>query len=185
MPDDTDLPAAGRALLDERLAHLIGEAARGFTFALQVRLELQGVPVGHWKFLRILWDSDGLTQRELSARTGLTPATTSAAIKGMEALGYVVLVQLPTNKKNVYVYLTPSGRGLKTELVPLAEEINRMCVAGLTESDIATTKKALVQILENLNRDNDSASGLGMRTPSTREIGQRLRGNAVGQAGKA
>ena len=38
--------------------------------ALQARLAAHGVSFGHWTFLRILWERDGLTQRELSAEAG-------------------------------------------------------------------------------------------------------------------
>jgi hypothetical protein len=39
----------------------------------------------HWTFLRILWQSDGLTQRELSMRAGVTEPTTFTASKGWRA----------------------------------------------------------------------------------------------------
>ena len=46
--------------------------------------------------------------------------TTAAALKAMEELGYVERRQLPENRKNVYVHLTPKGRALRAKLEPLA-----------------------------------------------------------------
>ena len=40
--------------------------------ALQVRLAQHNVPLGHWTFLRILWEHDGLTQSELSKKIDLS-----------------------------------------------------------------------------------------------------------------
>ena len=54
------------AVPNDRLAHLVRDTARAYTRALQARLAQHQVPFGHWAFLRILWHSDGLTQRELS-----------------------------------------------------------------------------------------------------------------------
>ncbi|MFX8633184.1 hypothetical protein ABTM26_19550, partial [Acinetobacter baumannii] len=51
---------------DDRLAHLVKDATRALVRALQARLARHGVSFGHWSFLRILWERDGLTQRELS-----------------------------------------------------------------------------------------------------------------------
>ena len=42
---------------------------------------------GHWTFLRILWEHDGLTQRALSEEAGVMEPTTFTALKAMERLG--------------------------------------------------------------------------------------------------
>lgn len=141
------------AVPHDRLAHLVRDASRAFHKALQVRLQRHGVPFGHWTFLRILWEADGLTQKELSARAGVMEPTTFTAMKAMEALGYIERRQLPTNKKNMYVHLTKQGRALKKKLVPLAEETNHVSIEGLPAADIAVTRKVLLAMIENLARD--------------------------------
>ena len=138
---------------NDRLAHLVRDAGRAYTRALQLRLAKHGVPFGHWTFLRILWETDGLTQRELSDRAGVMEPTTFAAMKTMEALGYIERRQLPDNRKNMYVYLTSAGRALKKKLVPLAEETNQVSIQGLSPSDIQTTRRVLFAILSNLAQD--------------------------------
>lgn len=141
------------AVPHDRMAHLIRDTERAFRRALQMRLASYKVPFGHWSFLRILWESDGLTQKELSARAGVMEPTTFAAMKAMESLGYVTRRQLPTNKKNVYVHLTPKGRALKRRLVPLAEETNQISVARLDPADLATARRVLLSMIENLAQD--------------------------------
>lgn len=141
------------AIPKDRLAHLIKDATRGLVRALTVRLAEEGVSFGHWTFLRILWEHDGLTQRELSEQAGVMEPTTFSAIKAMEALGYVTRRQVPENRKNVYVYLTPQGRALKGKLVPLAEEVNRIATRGVRPEDVAATRRALATMLENLAAD--------------------------------
>ena len=141
------------ALPEDRLAHLIRDTERAFRRALQLRLAAHGVPFGHWAFLRILWESDGLTQKELSERAGVMEPTTFAAMKAMEGLGYVSRRQLPTNKKNVYIHLTDAGRQLKQRLVPLAEDTNLIGTAGLSPQDLATTRKVLLAVIANLAQD--------------------------------
>ena len=58
------------AVPNDRLAHLVKHAARSFARALQMRLAVHSVSYGHWSFLRILWESEGLTQRQLSGQAG-------------------------------------------------------------------------------------------------------------------
>jgi MarR family transcriptional regulator, organic hydroperoxide resistance regulator len=141
------------AVPDDRLAHLVKDASRAFMRALQMRLVEHDVSPGHWNFLRVLWERDGLTQRELSEEAGVMEPTTFSALKGMERAGYIERRQLPHNRKNVHVFLTPRGRALKAKLVPLAEEVNRVAVAGLPAAEIGLLRRVLLALIENLARD--------------------------------
>ena len=136
----------------ERVAHLTKEAWRAFVRALQQRLAAHGVPFGHWTFLRVLWERDRITQRELSKAAGVAEPSTAAAIRAMEELGYVVRRQTPENRKNVYVHLTAKGRALKRKLEPLAEEVNAIAVRGAPASEVAATRRTLLLIIDNLGR---------------------------------
>jgi DNA-binding MarR family transcriptional regulator len=158
------------AVPNDRVAHLVKDAMRGLMRALQMRLSEHSVSFGHWSFLRILWENDGLTQRELSERAGLQEPTTYAALKAMEKLGYVTRRQLPDSRKKVYIFLTPKGRSLKAKLVPLAEEVNKVALASVRAEDIATTRRTLLVMIENLARDETEQMRLEHRIPSTREL---------------
>jgi DNA-binding MarR family transcriptional regulator len=169
------------AVPNDRLAHLVKDATRALVRALQMRLAEHTVSFGHWTFLRILWETDGLTQRELSVQAGVMEPTTFSAVKAMEALGFVERQQMPDNKKNVHVFLTEQGRALKDKLVPLAEEVNEISVAGLSERDIKTARKVLLAVIENLADDESGSTNPMRRVPSTRELGRLIaeRGETV------
>jgi len=146
------------AVPNDRLAHLVKDASRAFVRALKERLDLHGVPFGHWTFLRILWEADGLTQRELSTEAGVMEPTTHVALNAMEALGYIRRRRRSTNRRNVHVYLTAKGRALKSTLVPLAEDVNRIGVDGIDTDDVATARRVLVAIIDNLARSEAVAT---------------------------
>src|SRR5476651_2775074 len=141
------------AVPNDRLAHLIKDATRALLRALQMRLTEYSVSLGQWTFLRILWESDGITQRELSQLAGVMEPTTFAAVTAMEKLGYVTRKKMSNNKKMVYVFLTPKGRLLKSKLVPLAEEVNRIAVENVNPKDITMMRRVLLTMIENLARD--------------------------------
>ena len=162
------------AVPEDRLAHLVKDATRALVRALQMRLAEHGVSFGHWTFLRILWEHDGLTQRALSTEAGVMEPTTFAALKAMEQLGYVKRRQAPDNRKNVYVHLTPKGRALKDRLVPLAEDVNRVAVAGLGDAEVARVRQALLAVIENLASDEEESQNPARRMPSTREMAKRV-----------
>ncbi len=141
--------------------------------ALQIRLIDHSVSFGHWTFLRILWEHDGLTQRELSESAGMTAPTTFAAINAMESLGYVSRRQRSGNRKNVYVYLTATGRALKDKLLPLAEEVNAIAINELELDEVLVARKVLLKITANLNAyEKDLLESENRRVPSTRQLGR-------------
>lgn len=166
------------AVPEDRLAHLVKDATRSLVRALQMRLVEHGVSFGHWTFLRILWEHDGITQRELSGKAGVMEPTTFAALKAMEQMGYVTRRRMPENRKNMYVFLTMKGRALKEKLVPLAEDVNRVAVAGISNADIARSREILIAIIENLARDEAGNGDAARRVPSTRELARLVAGGA-------
>jgi len=139
------------ASADERVAHLVKNTYRGLSKALQNRLEKHDVMYGHWTFLRILWQTDGITQRQLSEQAGVKEPTTFSALQSMEKLGYVTRKKMPDNRKQVRVFLTPKGAALRSVLVPAAEEVNTIALAGIPAEDIVVFRRTLLAIIENLN----------------------------------
>jgi DNA-binding MarR family transcriptional regulator len=172
------------AVPNDRLAHLVKHAARSFARALQMRLAVHSVSYGHWSFLRILWESEGLTQRQLSGQAGVMEPTTFSALNAMERLGYVVRKPSPTSRKEVHVYLTRKGRALKNKLVPLAEEVNEVALQDVESADIAATRRTLLAFIENLAADEMASLTARRRIPSTRELSRLLNG-AGSQARKS
>lgn len=155
------------AVPNDRLAHLVKDATRALVRALQMRLAEHAVSFGHWTFLRILWEGDGVTQRELSEQAGVMEPTTFSALKTMERLGYIRRRKRGGDRKKVYILLTPKGRRLRDRLVPLAEDVNSIAVRAVRLDDIAIARAVLLAIIENLARDEQVAD---MRMPSTREL---------------
>lgn len=163
------------AVPNDRLAHLIKDATRALLRALQMRLNEYSVSLGQWTFLRILWETDGITQRELSVLAGVMEPTTFSAVKAMEKLGYVTRRKMLNNKKMVYVFLTPKGRLLKQKLVPLAEEVNRISIENVNPKSINTMRRVLLAMIENLARD-EARPDQRWRIPSTHELARRVHG---------
>jgi hypothetical protein len=53
----------------------------------------------------------------------------------------------------MHVFLTRAGRALEKKLVPLAEEVNHVSVAGSTEAQLQAMRQFLLLMLENLAAD--------------------------------
>ena len=140
-------------LHEERMAHLIKSAFRCTSGSLQRRLKQHEVLYGHWTFLRILWQTDGVTQRQLSEQAGVMEPSTVTALQAMEKLGYLTRRKIDGNKKQIRVFLTPRGKALRSVIVPCAHDVNEILMAGISPADLAVTRRTLLAVIENLNRD--------------------------------
>jgi len=138
------------AVPDDRMAHLIRDAARSLERGLQARLADHNIPFGHWTFLRILWEKDGLTQRELSQEAGVTEATTTMVVRQMETNGHLVRRHMGDNRRKQHVFLTPAGKTLKKQLVPLAVEVNQIAMRDLSKTQVIKLREYLLGMIENL-----------------------------------
>ena len=137
------------------IGYLTRIAFRAFSRALEVRTSPHGVSSGQWRFLRVLWREDGLTQRELSRRVGMREPTTVIALKSLERSGFVTRQKSVDDRRKAYVFLTPEARALEAVLLPAVAEVNAIALAGLTDAEIAVLRKALSQVGRNLAADAD------------------------------
>lgn len=140
------------ALSDERIAHLVKGAFRETSRALQERLAGHGVQYGHWTLLRVLWKTDGLTQRQLAEQAAVAEPSAFSALRQMEKLGLVTRQKVAGNQRQVRVFLTSRGASLRAVSVGAAEEVNRVALEGLAPEDVAAARRALIAIVENLQQ---------------------------------
>lgn len=134
----------------DSIGFLVRDTHRAFSKVLGTAIAESGVTAGMWFFLRALWEEDGLTQRELSRRTGMTEPTTVSAINTMERRGFVTRRIDPGDRRRRLICLTASGRQLKRALLPLAYGVNMAAIATLTADEVATLRVLLSRLKANL-----------------------------------
>lgn len=155
-------------LQDERIAHLVRLCARGFSRSLSRRLSGYDISFGQWVFLRILWQEEGLAQRQLSERANLTEPTVHTALTKMEQKGLIHRRHKKGDRRTQYVYLSERGRELRLVLEPLAVDVNDIALAGLDKTQQEILHRILIHSLSNLEADEAEAEARGQRIPPTR-----------------
>lgn len=135
------------------IGYLTRIAFRSFSRALEKRTLPHGVTAGQWRFLRVLWREDGLTQRELSRRVGMREPTTVTALKSLERSGFVVRQQSAEDRRKTHVYLTPAAKTLQATLAPCVAEVNEIALRGLTQDEVLTLRRLLQHVGRNLGPD--------------------------------
>ena len=146
--------ASGIADLPPRLSsgYLVRDAHRAFQRLLERRIARYGVSRGHWYFLRVLWITDGLSQRELSARVGMMEPTTVIALRSMERCGFIRRVRSEADRRKVEVWLTPKAKRLRGELLAVARGITETGEADIAARDLGTFRRVIARMTANLDR---------------------------------
>lgn len=101
--------------------------------------------------LGFLWQEDGLSQSELSARIQIDRTTMGGLVDRLEQSGLVERRSHPEDRRAYQIFLTPEGKRMEAELCPLAEQVHARFTTRLTAEELAT----LTRILEKLRRPED------------------------------
>jgi DNA-binding MarR family transcriptional regulator len=139
---------------EDSAGYLIRDTHLLFAKALRTRLQSHQITPGQWYFLRALWLEEGLSQRELSRRVGTTEPTTVSALRLLARNGLIRRVRNPKDRRTINIFLTDKARALKTELMPLAFEVNETATAGLSPAEFAQLRTLLERIRENLGDED-------------------------------
>ena len=126
---------------------------RAFSKALENLTEPHGVSAGQWRILRVLWEEDGITQREISERVGITEATAVKGVAGLEASGLITREVDEFDRRKMVTWLTIKSKNLRKKLIPLVVDVNERALKGISRKDIDTVRRVLVQTYLNLTAD--------------------------------
>ena len=146
----TDAEYQATFLTDHSIAYLAREITRIYTRNLQDAIAEHGILIGHYHFLRVLWEQDGITQRELANAVGMKESTTFTALAGMEKQGLLTRTRDSIDRRKMTIKLTDKGRGLKSKLIPIAKTVNDRPLTAFTPEQLSNLKTGLESLRNNL-----------------------------------
>jgi DNA-binding MarR family transcriptional regulator len=118
-------------------------------FSLLAKL---GLYPGQPPILAMLWQQDGRTQKELAENRRLAPATVTVMLQRMEKAGLIERRPDPADHRVTRVYLTESGRTIRSEVEAVRQSIDGSCFAGFTVEERVLLRRFLLQMIDNLER---------------------------------
>jgi DNA-binding MarR family transcriptional regulator len=150
----TDSERQSTFLTEHSIAYLAREITRIYTRNLQDAIAEHGILIGQYHFLRVLWEKDEITQRELANAVGMKESTTFTALAGMEKQGLLTRKRDSDDRRKMTVKLTDKGRRLESKLIPIAKAVNDRPLAGLDSEQLSDLKAKLETLRNNLVGDD-------------------------------
>ncbi|MGY9000677.1 MAG: MarR family winged helix-turn-helix transcriptional regulator [Rhodospirillales bacterium] len=146
----TKIKNSGKLPPSESVGFLIRDTMMHIQIVLRAKLQRDGLSTAQYYLLRVLWEEEGLSQRELSDRVCTTEPTTQSALLRMEKKGLVRRVKNKIDRRANHIYLTAKGRNLEIELIPVAIDINNMASKGISKSDLKLFNEVIKKIRTNV-----------------------------------
>lgn len=127
--------------------HLL-RLATDLSNALDLCLSRHGLLQGRWWVLILLMREDNLTSTpsSLAEKAGVTRATMTGLIDGLERDGLVERLMDTRDRRSVSIMLTAAGQAKLDQVMPDYYSRLRICMAGLDESDREHLHQILAQI---------------------------------------
>ena len=130
---------------DRSAGYLVNLAARLLARHLEARLRQHGLALGAFPALLLLWERDGLTQKELVELLGIEQPTMAATLARMERDGLITRHRDETDARVQRIRLTERAKALRDPAVREAAAVNAHALSDVGESERE-------QFLQTLNR---------------------------------
>jgi DNA-binding MarR family transcriptional regulator len=125
------------------IAKLFGHVRAGL-------LRQYGVTEGQFHIMRVLWERDGVSQRELGDQLEMTSAATVFSVNMLERDGLAQRVKDPGDQRRFRIVLTSKGRGFRDKLLPESRKYQLAALRGFSETEARLLDALLDRIKANL-----------------------------------
>jgi MarR family transcriptional regulator for hemolysin len=136
----------------------LARTAKAVSRAFDDALVAAGGSLPTWMILLSLKTRSLATQSELAEDVGIRDATLTHHLNAMDADGLVVRHRDPANRRIQQVTLTEAGEAAFRRMRRAAAAFDQQLRDGLSDSDLAATRRTLDRLRENLAGDRPAQS---------------------------
>ena len=134
--------------LHRQVCFSLYSASRAATAVYRPLLDQLGLTYPQYLVLRVLWDSDGVSVRDLGRSLELDSGTLSPLLKRLEAAGLVVRRRSSADERRVDIHLTENGRALQAQALDLPQRVAE--AAGLEPEELQALQETLAKVTRAL-----------------------------------
>lgn len=102
-----------------------------------------GIGISEWRVLATLGEFGSVTATAIGAHAHMGKVKVSRAAATLEARGLLSRTPNAEDRREAFLVLTPEGRVLYEEIVPLAQDYAARLIAGLSTDEVATLHRLL------------------------------------------
>lgn len=104
----------------------------------------------HWGVLQCLYETDGLSQVELSEILGKDKPNITRILDVMEKNNLIVRKSDPDDRRKYIIFLTKRAKEIKNDLFKLAKNTRERILKGFSDSEVEIFVKMINKIYKNI-----------------------------------
>ena len=104
------------------------------------------------RILHVLWENDGISNQELSKRSGLAMSSLTTMLERMEEKNLLTRKGCPKDKRKCLLFLTEHANSLKKEYNEISDKMTKLSFEGISEDERLAFEKTLENVLHNLEK---------------------------------
>ena len=104
------------------------------------------------RILHVLWENDGISNQELSKRSGLAMSSLTTMLERMEEKNLLTRKGCPKDKRKCLLFLTEHANSLKKEYDEISDKMTKLSFEGISEDKRLAFEKTLENVLHNLEK---------------------------------
>lgn len=131
----------------------IGTAVRGLRSRLDRALQGAGLRLGQYQLLRLLWEHDGLTPRELADRLTVEMPTVTRTVQRMVRDGLARREAHPSDARSVRIYLTERGQRVRERVSEIFAQETERALEGFSAAERATLVELMRRMAVNTRHE--------------------------------
>ncbi len=137
---------------DKSIGVLLSVASQSMRLHLSRRFSEAGLDVSpeQWRVMMVIWNSEGLSQRELADRCFMNKVSISKLLAPLEKRGLVYRERSEADRRGNRVFLTDAGYELHRQMVDLAKQNLQQAEQGIDPDDLDTFRTVARQIITNI-----------------------------------
>ncbi|WP_339308340.1 MarR family transcriptional regulator [Paenibacillus sp. FSL H8-0317] len=108
------------------------------------------ITVDQWEILVVLWEQEGITQKDLAERLHKDQTNVARMLFKLEKKEFIYRVIHETDRRSLRVYLTPKGRDMKDEILAPSKDAYNKTIQGLSKEEVEMFRRILTVMYNNV-----------------------------------
>ena len=104
------------------------------------------------RILHVLWENDGISNRELSKKSGLTMSSLTTMLERMEEKKLLERRVDENDKRKILIFLTDYAKSLKSEYDEISDKMTEISFEGISDEEKLAFETTLEKVLYNFEK---------------------------------
>ena len=104
------------------------------------------------RILHVLWENDGISNRELSKKSGLAMSSLTTMFERMEEKKLLERRVDENDKRKILIFLTDYAKSLKSEYDEISDKMTEISFEGISDEERLAFEATLEKVLYNFEK---------------------------------